>query len=92
MSGLEILGVAASAKQVAQVTLDIVTSLTGLFNQTRDAPKLLQTRLVQVQTLVGISRLIANMPQLQTVEVNVKFRRCGPNLVRLANSKSLKTI
>jgi hypothetical protein len=76
MSGLEILGVAASAIQVAQVTLDIVASLTVLFNQIRDAPKLLQTRLVQVQTLIEISRLIASMPQLQTAEVEAILQSC----------------
>jgi hypothetical protein len=77
MSGLEILGVAASALQVAQVTLDIVASLTVLFNQIRDAPKLLQARLVQVQTLIEISRLIASMPQLQTAEVEAILQSCS---------------
>lgn len=77
MSGLEILGVAASAIQVAQVTLDIVASLTMLFNQIRDAPKLLQTRLAQVQTLIEISRLIASMPQLQTAEVEAILQSCS---------------
>jgi uncharacterized membrane-anchored protein len=67
MSGLEVLGVA----------LDVVTSLTRLFNQIRDAPKLLQTRLVQVQTLVEISRLIASMPQLQTAEVDGILQSCS---------------
>lgn len=77
MSGLEILGVAASAVQLAQVSLAIVTSLTSLFNQIRDAPKVVQTRLVQVQTLVEISRLIASMPQLQTAEVEAILQSCS---------------
>jgi hypothetical protein len=77
MSGLEILGVAASAVQVAQVSLAIVTSLTSLFNQIRDTPQLIQTRLMQVQTLVEISRLIASMPQLQTAEVDAILQSCS---------------
>ena len=83
MSGLEILGVAASAVQVAQVSLAIVTSLTSLFNQIRDAPKLVQTRLVQVQTLAEISRLIASMPQLQTAEVEAILMSCSKDAVAL---------
>lgn len=83
MSGVEILGVAASAVQVAQVSLAIVTSLTSLFNQIRDAPKLVQTRLVQVQTLAEISRLIASMPQLQTAEVEAILESCSKDAVAL---------
>ena len=83
MSGLEILGVAASAVQVAQVSLAIVTSLTSLFNQIRDAPKLVQTRLVQVQTLAEISRLIASMPQLQTAGVEAILMSCSKDAVAL---------
>jgi hypothetical protein len=77
MSGLEILGVAASAVQIAQVSLAIVTSFTSLFNRIRDAPKIVQTRLVQVQTLAEISRLIASMPQLQTAEVGAILQGCS---------------
>lgn len=77
MSGLEILGVAASAVQIAQVSLTIVTSFTSLFNRIRDAPKIVQTRLVQVQTLAEISRLIASMPQLQTAEVCAILQGCS---------------
>jgi hypothetical protein len=90
MSGLEILGVAASALQVAQVTLDIVASLTVLFNQIRDAPKLLQARLVQVQTLIEISRLIASMPQLQTAEVEALLKHVLQSLVIEQGGSSIK--
>ncbi len=77
MSGLEILGVAASAVQIAQLSLAIVTSLTSLFSQIRNAPKTVQTRLVQVQTRAEISRLIASMPQLQTAEVGAILQSCS---------------
>jgi hypothetical protein len=76
MSGLEILGVAASAVQLAQLSLAIVTSLTSLFNQIRDAPKVIQTRLLQVQTLFEISRLIAKTSQLQTPEIESVLQSC----------------
>ena len=74
MSGLGILGVAASAMQVAQVSLAIVTSLTSLFNQLRDAPKVVQSQLLQVQTLFEIS---LNTPQLQTSEVESILQSCA---------------
>ena len=77
MSGLEVLGIAASAVQVAQVSLAIVTCLTSLFHQVRDAPKTVQTRLFHVQTLFEISRLIASVPQLQTAEVDSVLRSCA---------------
>src|SRR5450432_3485240 len=86
MSGLEILGVAASAVQVAQVSLAVVTSLTSLFNQICDAPKIIQTRLLQVQTLVEISRLVASMPQLQTAEVEAILQSC------LKDAEALKDV
>lgn len=76
MSGLEALGVAASAVQLAQLGLAVATSLTNLFSQIRDAPKILQTRLLQVQTLVELSRLIASMPQLQMAEVDGILQSC----------------
>lgn len=77
MSGLELLGVAASAMQVAQVSLAIVTSLTSLFKQIHDAPKVVESRLLQVQTLFEISRLIVNTPQLQTAEVDSILKSCA---------------
>ncbi len=63
MSGIEILGIAASAVQLAQVTVAVATSLSSLFVQVRDAPKAVESRLLQVQTLVEIARLVACMAE-----------------------------
>ncbi|KAN0108169.1 hypothetical protein V8E51_007911 [Hyaloscypha variabilis] len=83
MSGLEALGAAASVVQVAQLSLALVTSLTSLYHSIRDAPWIMQARLVQVQTLIDISRRIAEQPQLQTPEVEAILMTC------LRDSKAL---
>jgi hypothetical protein len=77
MFGLEILGVAASAIQVAQVSLAILTSMTSLFNQVRDTPIVAQNRLQLLRSLLDISMLIARSPQLQTAEVNALLQHCA---------------
>lgn len=83
MSGLEILGVAASAIQVAQVGLAIVTSLASLINQLRDAPELAKTRLLQLRTLVDVSTLIEKSPQLQTTEIHAILQNCSKDAKEL---------
>jgi hypothetical protein len=76
MSGLEILGVAASAVQLAQVTLVIVTTWSSLFLQIRDTPNIVQNRILQVKSLIDIARLIASKYHLQTKEVKIVLGRC----------------
>jgi hypothetical protein len=76
MSGLEILGVAASAVQLAQVTLVIVTTWSSLFLQIRDTPNIVQNRILQVKSLIDIARLIASKYHLQTEEVKIVLGRC----------------
>jgi hypothetical protein len=76
MAGVEALGIAASAVQLAQLGLAIVTSLSSLFIQIHDMPKTLQSRILQVQTLVEIARLVASMPQLQTLQVEEILKSC----------------
>jgi hypothetical protein len=83
MSGLEALGAAASVVQVAQLSLALVTCLTSLYHSIRDAPGIMQARLVQVQTLIDISRRIAEQSQLQTPEVEAILMTC------LRDSKAL---
>lgn len=68
---------AANAIQVAQVSLTIVTALTKLLHQINDAPKIARTRLLQVRTLVEISKLIEKSPQLQTTEVHTILQNCS---------------
>jgi hypothetical protein len=76
MSGLGILGVAASAVQLAQLSLAIVTTWSSLFLQLRDIPNTVQNRILQVKTLGDIARLIGSKSHLQTEEVNVVLDRC----------------
>jgi hypothetical protein len=76
MSGLEILGVAASAVQLAQLSLAIVTTWSSLFLQLRDIPNTVQNRILQVKTLGDIARLIGSKSHLQTEELKVVLDRC----------------
>lgn len=72
MSGLEILGAAASAFQLAQVGL----AITRFLLQVQDAPKTLQTRVLQVQSLIDVANLISSKPQLHTAEINTILENC----------------
>lgn len=72
MSGLEILGAAASAFQLAQVSL----AITRFLLQVQDAPKTIQTRTEQVQSLVNVANLISSNPPLQTAEIKSILDNC----------------
>lgn len=74
MSGLEILGAAASAFQLAQVGL----ATTRFLLQVQDTPKTIQTRVLQVQSLIEVARLISCKPQLQTAEIGSILDNCLP--------------
>jgi len=76
MSHPRILGMAGSTAQIAQLSIDIVTSLISLFQSIRDAPVTIQARLAQVQTLIEILTLIQSQPQLQTSEIDNILRTC----------------
>lgn len=82
----EVLGIVASAVQLTQVSIAVVTTLSNFFVQIRDAPEVLQSRLLQIQTLIEISRLVACMPQLQTAEIETTLRNC------LKEAKTLKDV
>jgi hypothetical protein len=81
---MEILGVAASVVQIAQLSLSLVTSLTSLFNSIRGVPGIMQARLDQVRTLIEISRQIESLPQLQTLKIATILSTC------LRESESLR--
>lgn len=66
MSGLEVLGAVASAVQLADTCLKIATCTVDLFSRIRDAPETIRKRIVAVEQLVEIARLIEHNPSLQT--------------------------
>jgi hypothetical protein len=68
MSGLEILGVAASTVQLDH--------LVQPFLRLHDTPNTVQNRILQVKTLGDIARLIGSKPHLQIEEVKVVLDRC----------------
>jgi len=66
MSGLKVLGAVASAVQLADTCLKIATCAVDLFSRIRDAPETIRKRIVAVDQLVEIARLIEHNPSLQT--------------------------
>lgn len=66
MSGFEVLGAVAGAVQLAETCLKITTYAVDLFSRIRNAPETVRKRIVAVEQLVEIARLIENNPSLQT--------------------------
>jgi N-terminal domain on NACHT_NTPase and P-loop NTPases len=66
MSGVEILGAVASAVQLADTCMKIAICAIDLFSRVRDAPETIRKRIVAVQQLVEVARLIEHNPSLQT--------------------------
>jgi hypothetical protein len=66
MSGLEVLGAVASAVQLADTCMKVATCATDLFSRIRDAPETIQKRIMAIEQLVEIARLIEHNPSLQT--------------------------
>jgi hypothetical protein len=66
MSGVEILGAVASAVQLADTCMKIAICAIDLFSRVRDAPETIRKRIVAVEQLVEIARLIQHNPSLQT--------------------------
>ncbi len=63
---MEVLGAVASAVQLADTCLKIATCAVDLFSRIRDAPETIRKRIVAVDQLVEIARLIEHNPSLQT--------------------------
>ena len=76
MSGLEVLGAVAAAVQLAECGLKIARLITQLRSQVHDAPASLSRRLLQVQHLTEIARLIESSPALQTTLIERLLESC----------------
>lgn len=83
MSGFEIVGAVASAVQLASLSLEIIISISSLCTQIRDAPKLIRTRAIQVQSLVTIANYIERNVQLHTTDVECVLHTLIPEAVAL---------
>jgi len=79
MSGLEVLGAAASAIQLAQAGV----AITRFFLQVHGAPETVQSRAARVQSLIKLANLIASNPHLQTQEITDIIKRCVQETGRL---------
>jgi len=77
MCGLEVLGAVASAIQLATLSQQLITSISTLYTQLKDAPINLKQRIYEIESLIEVTKLIECSPQLQTVEIASVVRRCN---------------
>jgi hypothetical protein len=66
MSGLEVLGALASAVQLADTCLTITAFVIDLFTRVDRAPEAIRKRVVEIEQLIEITRLIEHNSTLQT--------------------------
>jgi hypothetical protein len=76
MSGLEVLGVLASAAQLANTCLKITNFATDQFTRVRGAPETIRKRLAEIEQLIEIVRLIEDNPTLQTPLITSVLATC----------------
>jgi hypothetical protein len=69
MAALVILGVAASAAQLAEYSLSIVSFITRICNKVRDAPRQYQEYEIELKLLIYTARGIGQNPALQTADI-----------------------
>jgi hypothetical protein len=76
MSGLEVLGILASAVQLADTCLKITISATNLFTRVRGTPETIRKHVAEIEQLVEIARLIEHNPTLQTPLISSVLATC----------------
>ena len=73
---LSILGAIAAASQLAQQASEIVKFFSDLYAKIQDAGELIRTRMLHIEQLIDISRLIAKTPTLQTTTIQSILITC----------------
>ena len=80
MSGLEVLGAAASAIQLADAAWKVSKLFSSLSSHVEDAPSSILKRKAQIEYLAEIARLIDDSPMLQTDLIASLLRACVPEI------------
>ena len=80
MSGLEVLGAAASAIQLADAAWKISKLFSSLSSHVKDTPSSILKRKAQIEHLAEVARLIKNSPVLQTDLIASLLRACVPEI------------
>ena len=66
---LSVLGAIAAASQLAQQAYEIVKFFSDLYAKIQDAGESIRTRMLHIEQLIDISKLIAKTPILQTTTI-----------------------
>ena len=66
---LSILGAAAAAGQFVEQGINLTKFLWDLYSKMQDAPESVRKQIVQIEQLLGLSRLFLQNPTLQTAAV-----------------------
>ena len=69
MSGIEIVGLLASAAQLVTYSLKITTSLYEISQRIQDAPKRIRQHSIQINQLISTTQLVQQQQLLQTAHV-----------------------
>lgn len=83
MSGLEILGVVASAMQLADFGFKITNTLLEIFDRVQNYPDKIRSHLCQVKQLIEIARLISENSCLHTRTVNTHLKSISAVVLEL---------
>lgn len=73
---LSILGAIAAASQLAQQAFEIIKFFSDLYAKVQDAGESIQTRMLHIEQLIDISKLIAKTPTLQTTAIQSVLVTC----------------
>src|SRR5271170_2939897 len=73
---LSLLGAIAAASQLAQQAVEIIKVFSDLYAKIQDAGESIRTRMLHIEQLINISKLIAKTPTLQTTAIQSVLVTC----------------
>jgi hypothetical protein len=73
---LSILGAIAAASQLAQQAFEIIKFFSDLYEKVQDAGESIRTRILHIEQLIDMSKLIAKTPTLQTTAIQSVLVSC----------------
>jgi hypothetical protein len=73
---LSVLGAIAAASQLAQQAFEIIKFFSDLYARVQDAGGSIRTRMLHIEQLIDISKLIAKTPTLQTTAIQSVLVAC----------------
>jgi hypothetical protein len=82
---LSILGAIAAASQLAQQAFEIIMFFSDLYATAQDAGESIRTRMLHIEQLIDISKLIAKTPTLQTTAIQSVLVTCLRTTITLGD-------